>query len=108
MTNSTEPKFYSTDDLPPVNDSGVARAAHDRIMARHLLATLRNASGKTLVDVAKNRGVTKAAIHQLENRPLTKVSVGSLVSYIQALGYPIDEDWVARTIVEALPTPTAV
>jgi hypothetical protein len=46
-------------------------------------------------------------VQQLENRPLTKVSVGSLVSCIQALGYPIDEDWIARTIAEALPSATS-
>jgi len=38
-------------------------------------------------------GVAKAAIHQLENRPLGKISIG----YFQALGYTVDEDWVARS-----------
>lgn len=104
MTRETDKAFFSFDELPPVSDEQRGRNAYDRIMARHVLVTLRQARGKTQVEVAAARGVTKAAVQQLENRPLTKVSVGSLVSYIQALGYPIDEDWIARTIAEALPS----
>ena len=76
-------------------------------MNRHVLATLRRAGGKSLSDLAQARGVSKAAIHQLENRPLAKISVGSLVGYLQALGYDVDEDWVAQSLTEALPAASA-
>jgi hypothetical protein len=95
--------FHTFDDLPGTNDPVVAKAAAERIMKRHMLATLREASGKTLSELAESRGVTKAAIHQLENRPLSKISVGSLVGYFQALGYDVDEDWVAHTLTQGLP-----
>ncbi len=86
------------------NGPRVAAASSTRIRSRHILATLRDANGRTLNDLAAARGVTKAAIHQLENRPLGKISVGSLIGYFQALGYTVDEDWFARSLTEALPT----
>lgn len=95
--------FSTFDELPETNDPAVADAARKRIMERHVLAQLRVASGKTLSELAGARGVTKGAIHQLENRPLAKISIGSLVGYLQALGYPVDETWVAKTLQEALP-----
>lgn len=102
----TSAQFHSFESLPGVQDPETAAAARTRIMDRHVLASLRAARGKTLSDLAEHRGVTKAAIHQLENRPLSKVSVGSLVGYLQALDYDVDEDWVARSLTEALPEPT--
>lgn len=95
--------FHTFEDLPGINDPAVAEAARERILARHSLAALRQASGKTLSELAAIRGVTKAAIHQLENRPLQNVSVGSLVGYFQALGHQVDEAWVAQTLTKALP-----
>ena len=99
----SEYDFHTFDELPASQNPKVAAEARSRIAGRHLLATLRNASGRSLSDLADARGVTKGAIHQLENRPLDKVSVGSLVGYLQAIGYPVDEDWVAQTLVHSLP-----
>lgn len=99
--------FHTFEDLPGSTDASQAEAARARIMDRHLLATLREASGKSLSELAAARGVTKAAIHQLENRPLGKISIASLIGYFQALGYTVDEDWVARSLTEALPTQTS-
>ena len=72
-------------------------------MARHVLANLRAGSGMSLEQVARRRGVTKAAVHQLEIRPLGKVQIGSLIGYLQAVGYDVDEDWLARSLTAALP-----
>ena len=101
MTTTSD--FHTFDDLPETQDATVAAAANKRIRQRHILATLREANGRTLSDLATARGVTRAAIHQLENRPLAKISVGSLVGYFQALGYDVDEDWVAESLPHALP-----
>lgn len=98
----SSPDFHTFDDLPGVQDPRTAKAARQRVLARHTLASLRHARGKTQTDVAKKRGVTKAAVHQLENRPFGKISVGSLVGYFQALGYEVDEAWIAQTLSQAL------
>lgn len=95
--------FHTFEDLPGSSDLAQSDAARSRIMHRHLLATLREASGKSLSELAEARGVSKAAIHQLENRPLGKISVGSLIGYFQALGYAVDEDWFGRSLMQALP-----
>lgn len=97
--------FHTFEDLPGTSEPAVAAEARGRIMARHLLATLRAANGKTLNELAQVRDVSKAAIHQLENRPLAKMSIGSLLGYLQALGYAVDEEWVAQSLVDALPAP---
>lgn len=101
MMSATE--FHTFDELPGSNDSALTAEFRERIMARHLLATLRATTGKTLSELAQVRQVSKAAIHQLENRPLAKVSIGSLVGYLQALGYDVDEEWVAQSLLRALP-----
>ena len=98
-------EFHTFDELPGTNDPALAAEIRGRIMARHLLATLRAASGKSLSELARVRRVSKAAIHQLENRPLGKVSIGSLLGYLQALGYDVDEEWIAQSLVRALPAP---
>ena len=95
-------EFFTIDDLPDADPEAV-EAAYDQIMARHVLASLRGIYGMSLEQVAKRRGVSKAAVHQLENRPLSKVRIGSMISYLQAVGYDVDEDWVARSLTAALP-----
>ena len=95
-------EFFTADDLPDA-DSAAVEAAYSQIMARHLLANLRADNGMSLEHVAKLRGVSKAAVHQLENRPLGKVQIGSVISYLRAVGYDVDEDWVARSLMAALP-----
>ena len=95
-------KFFSVDDLPDADPAAV-EAAYSQIVARHVLANLRAGSGMSLEQVARLRGVTKAAVHQLEIRPLGKVRIASLIGYLQAVGYDVDEDWVARSLTAALP-----
>lgn len=96
-------EFFTIDDLPDADPEAV-EDAYNQIMARHVLASLRASYGMSLEQVAKRRGVSKAAVHQLENRPLSKVQIGSMISYLQAVGYDVDEDWVARSLTAALPT----
>ncbi len=43
--------------------------AYSQIMASHVLATLRARNDMSLGQVAERRGVSKPAVHQLENRP---------------------------------------
>lgn len=95
-------QFFGVDDLPDADPAAVV-AAYNQIVARHILANLRVGSGLSLEQVAQRRGVTKAAVHQLEIRPLGKVRVGSLIGYLQAVGYDVDEDWLARSLAAALP-----
>jgi len=103
MTNNpTATEFFTAEDLPEADPAAV-QAAYDAIMARHVLSTLRAGSGLSLEQVASNKGVTKAAVHQLENRPFGKIQISSMVSYLQAVGYDVDEDWVARSLTAALP-----
>jgi len=99
--------FHTFDELPGSSDPALSATVRGRILARHLLATLRAESGKSLSDLARVRQVTKAAIHQAENRPLTKISIGSLLDHLQALGYDVDEEWIAQSLVQALPAPAA-
>ncbi len=101
MMSATD--FHTFDELPGSNDPAVAADFRGRILARHLLATLRATSGKSLSELAQVRQGSKGAIHQLENRPLAKVSIGSLLGYLQALGYDVDEEWIAQSLVRALP-----
>ncbi len=95
-------EFFSVDDLPDADPAAV-EAAYNQIVARHVLVNLRAGSGMSLEQVAKRRGVTRAAVHQLEIRPLGKVRIASLIGYLQAVGYDVDEDWVARSLTAALP-----
>ncbi len=95
-------EFFAIDELPDA-DPAALEAAYAQIMARHVLASLRSMNGMSLEQVAKQRGVSKAAVHQLENRPLGKVQICSMISYLQAIGYDVDEDWVARSLTAALP-----
>ena len=97
-----ETEFFAIDDLPDA-DPAALEAACSQIMARHVLGRLRAMSGMSLKQVAKQRGVSKAAVHQLENRPLGNVQISSMISYLQAVGYDVDEDWVARSLTAALP-----
>ncbi len=106
--NSEQPDgWYGLDDLPK-SDPELYKQERDKIMASHVLATLRQASGQSLQDVANSRGTTKAAVHQLENRPLGKIQLGNLLSYFQAVGYDVDEEWAARTLAEGLPARTLI
>ena len=103
MTNEPEDtQFFGVDDLPDADPVAV-ETAYNQIVARHVLAILRAGSGMSLEQVARRRGVTKAAVHQLEIRPLGKVQIGSLIGYLQAVGYDVDEDWLARSLTAALP-----
>lgn len=94
--------FFTDDALPEANPAAV-ETARSAIMARHVLATLRLELGMTLTQVADNRGVTKAAVHQVEKKPLGNLQVSSMLNYLQGLGYDVDEDWLARSICESLP-----
>lgn len=105
MTKYTAADFCGPDDMPELDPEGVKKA-YDKIMASHILTMLRHASGQSLQDVATNRGTTRAAVHQLENRPLGKIQLGNLLSYFQAVGYDVDEEWAARTLAEGLPART--
>lgn len=104
-TNPEAAEFFGAGALPVVDPAAV-QVAYDEIVARHVLATLRRGSGLSLEEVASAKGVSKAAVHQLENRPLGKVQISSMISYLQAVGYDVDEDWVARTLTAALPVRT--
>lgn len=95
-------EFFTIDELPDADPAAV-EAAYGQIMARHVLANLRAINGMSLEQVAKLRGVSKAAVHQLENRPLGRVRIASMIGYLQAVGYDVDEDWVARSLAAALP-----
>ena len=99
---TTEPEFSTDDALPAADPDALARA-RSAIMGRHVLATLRSEQGMTLSEVARNRGVTKAAVHHVEKKPLGNLQISSMLSYLQGLGYDVDEDWLARTLCEALP-----
>lgn len=99
---TTEPKFFTDDALPAADPDALAKA-RSVIMGRHVLASLRSEQGMTLSEVAHNRGVTKAAVHQVEKKPLGNLQISSMLNYLQGLGYDVDEDWLARTLCEALP-----
>lgn len=99
---AAQPDFFTDEALPTADPDALAKA-RSAIMGRHVLATLRSEQGMTLSEVARNRGVTKAAVHQVENKPLGNLQVSSMLSYLQGLGYDVDEDWLARTLCEALP-----
>lgn len=101
MTTST-PEFFTDDALPCADPASVAKA-HSEIMGRHVLATLRAELGMTLTQVAAERGVTKAAVHQVENKPLGNLKISSVLNYLQGLGYDVDEDWLATSLYRALP-----
>lgn len=95
-------KFFAMDELPDADPAAV-EAAYSRIMTRHVLVALRTLNDMSLEQVAERRGVSKPAVHQLENRPLGKIQIGSMISYLQAVGYDVDEDWFARSLTAALP-----
>lgn len=100
---TVEPEFFTDEALPAADPAAVAKA-REAIMARHVLATLRSELGMTLTEVANNRGVTKAAVHQVEKKPLGNLQISSMLNYLQGLGYEVDEDWLATSLYEALPT----
>jgi len=103
MSDKPQPsEFFSDTDLPPADPAAVAEA-RTRIMSRHVLATLRSERGMTLSDVAATRGVTKAAVHQIEKKPLGNLQISSMLQYLQGLGYDVDEDWLAVSLYNALP-----
>ncbi len=105
MARDKTTDFFGPDDMPEVDPENYKEAKR-QIMASHVLATLRQANGQSLQDVATNRDSTRAAVHQLENRELGKIQLRSLLSYFQAVGYDVDEEWAARTLVEGLPACT--
>ena len=102
MTGTPTPKFFTDADLPPADPAAVSQA-YTGIMGRHVLATLRAQRGMTLEQVAQDRGVTKAAVHQVENKPLGDLQISSMLNHLQALGYDVDEDWLAVSLVNSLP-----
>lgn len=101
-TDPATSEFFTDEDLPPADPAAVAKARSE-IMGRHVLATLRAERGMTLTQVADERGVTKAAVHQVENKPLGKLQISSMLNYLQGLGYDVDEDWLATSLYNALP-----
>lgn len=96
---------FSDADALPQSDPTATKAAYQQILARHLLVSLRHECELTMDAVARRKGVTKGAIQQLETRELSKIQIGSLITYIQALGFDVDEDWLTKTLVAALPRP---
>lgn len=103
MTDTpTTSQFFTDEDLPAADPSAVD-AAYTQIMGRHVLATLRAERGMTLNEMATKRGVTKAAIHQVERKPLGNLRVSSMLNYLQGLGYDVDESWLATSMYKALP-----
>lgn len=102
MTNQAQPKFVRDADLPAADPAAVD-TAYSEIMGRHVLASLRAERGLTLDEVARQRGVTKAAVHQIESKPFGKLQVSSVLGYLQSLGYDVDEDWLATCVYNALP-----
>ncbi len=98
-----EKLWYGPEDMPK-SDPVLAKAARDSMTTRHMLAPLRRDAGLTLQDVATKRGITKAAVGQLENRPFGKIQVGYLLAHLNAIGYEVDEKWAADALAAALPT----
>jgi len=96
------PKFFTDADLPAA-DANAVKAAYSQIMGRHVLATLRAERGMTLDQVAQERGVTKAAVHQVEKKPLGDLQISSMLNQLRGLGYDVDEDWLAVSVVNSLP-----
>ncbi len=47
--------------------------------------------------------LAKAAVGQLENRPIGKIQIGDLLAHLQAIGYDVDEQWAADTLAAGLP-----
>lgn len=105
MSSQHPDNWYGLEDLPDP-DPELYGAAKARIMASHFLVALRENGGQSLQDIADRRGVTKAAVHQLENRPFDKIQVGNLLSYLRAVGYDVDAEWAATTLAAGLPEPT--
>lgn len=102
MTDTTTPEFFTDQDLPAADPVAVEKA-YTQIMGRHVLATLRAERGMTLDQIATERGVTKAAVHQVENKPLGNLQISSMLNYLQGLGYDVDENWLASAVVNSLP-----
>lgn len=103
MPDNADSEFFTDADLPHADPEAVAEA-RSNVMARHVLATLRAERGMTLNEVAAERGVTKAAIHQIENKALGNLRISSMLNYLRGLGYDVDEDWLATSLCDALPT----
>ncbi len=102
MTEKDDKLWYGPEDMPKP-DPVLYKQARDSMITRHLLAPLRREAGLTLQDVATKREITKAAVSQTENRPLGKISIGNLLSHLQAIGYEVDEQWAADALSAALP-----
>lgn len=64
---------------------------------------LRTDAGLTLAEVARRRGVTKAAARQAENRDYDAMKVGSLIDQIRAIGYDVDAGWLVQALANHLP-----
>ncbi len=105
MARAKTTEFFGPDDMPKVDPENYKEAKR-RIMASRVLATLRQANGQSLQDVATNRESTRVAVHQVENRELGEIQLQSLLSHFQAVGYDVDEEWAAGTLVEGLPACT--
>jgi len=102
MTDTPNTQFLGDADLPAADPAAVEEA-YAKIMGRHVLATLRAERGMTLDQVAQQRGVSKAAVHQVENKPFGNLQISSMLNYLQGLGYDVDENWLADSVVNSLP-----
>jgi len=58
---------------------------HEAVRAQHLV-DLRKEQGSTQVQVAKTIGVTQGYVSRLERGDLTHTELGTLESYVEALG----------------------
>ena len=83
-------------------DPEAVEAAYGGIMHRHWLATIRECSGRTLDQVASERGVTKAAAQQAEVRDFTSLKIGTCIKQLRGCGYDIDERWILQILGEGL------
>jgi len=83
-------------------DPEAVETAYGEIMHRHWLATIRECSGRTLNQVASERGVTKAAAQQTEVRDFTSLKIGTCIKQLRGCGYDIDERWIVRILGEGL------
>ena len=89
-------QFFTDADLPPA-DAARSEDAYQRIMRRHVLATLK----------AGHLPAPSAESAQGQRQPVLdgpgSISVSALLDYLQSLSYHVDEEWLANSLLSALP-----
>ena len=94
---------FTIDDLRGRDPEGFD-SAYEELMGRHWLAVIRQNADRTLSQVADERGVTKGAAHQTENKPFANLRVGTCIGQLRGCGYDIDEEWFIAVLTNALTT----